>query len=191
MIHHEEAPAPPDVPARRPGHGDGAAVPRRHDPGALGAGRGAAVPVRRDLHAERHLPAAVASGHGRQRLRVQADHAAARAVSQPPGDDQRDEGAGRQPRHGRRAHGRQRGVAERHRPGHRAWRSSSIQSKKIDRPVHRRHDRRGHAAALARGRHRRHGHVGRRLRRLSRACSSTRSPGATTRARCRWRSTRA
>ena len=42
---------------------------------------GAAVPVRGDLHPERHLSAAVASGHGRQRLRVQADHAAARAVS--------------------------------------------------------------------------------------------------------------
>ena len=37
----------------------------------------------------------------------------------------------------------------------------------VDRPVHRRRDRRRHAAALARARHRRHGHLGRRVRRLS------------------------
>ena len=50
-------------------------------PALVGAGRKRAVPLRRDLRAERHLPAAVASGQDRQRLRVQADHAAARAVS--------------------------------------------------------------------------------------------------------------
>ena len=83
---HEEAPAAADVPPRCPRRGDGDAVPRRDDSGALGAGHGAAVPLRGDLHPERHLPAAVASGHDRQRLRVQAGHAAARAVPQPPGD---------------------------------------------------------------------------------------------------------
>ena len=88
------------------------------------------------------------------------------AVPQPPGDDQRDEGAGRQPRHGRRAHGRQRRVAQRHRPGHREAKFV-VKSKKSHRPVHRRHGGRGHAAAVARGGHRGHGHVGRRVRRLS------------------------
>ena len=43
---------------------------------------------------------------------------------------QRDEGARRQPRHGRRAHGRQRRVAERHRPRHRAGEVLVVQSKK-------------------------------------------------------------
>ena len=43
------------------------------------AGVEPAVPVRGDLHPERDLPAAVASGTGRQQLRVQADHAAARS----------------------------------------------------------------------------------------------------------------
>ena len=189
-VRHEEAPASPDVSPRRPGRVGRDAVSGRDGSGAVGAGRQAPVPVRRDLRSERHLPAAVASGHDRQRLRVQADHAAARAVPQPPGDHQRDEGARRQPRHGRRAHGRQRRVAERHRPGHQAGEVRG-RVEEEHRSVHRRQGGRGHAAAIARGGHRGHGDVRRRVRRLSRACSSTPSRGATTRARCPWPSTRA
>ena len=150
----------------------------------------AAVPLRRDLHAERHLPAAVASGDGRQRLRVQADHAAARAVPQPPGDHQRDEGAGRQPGHGRRAHGRQRRVAERHRPGHRAG--------EVRRPVE--EDASTSTSPTRSPRTRRCARSRSAPRTWARrpapatairACSSTPSRGATTPARCRWPSIRA
>ena len=119
-----------------------------------------------DLHPERHLPAAVASGDGRQQLRVQAGHAAARSLSQPPRDPQRHEGARWQPGHGRRAHGRQRRVAQRHGPCHGDGEVRRA-VEEVDRPVHRRQDRRGHAAAVARSGHRGHGHVGRRMRRLS------------------------
>ena len=87
------------------------------------------------------------------------------AYPQPPGDHQRHEGARRQPRHGRRAHGRQRRVAQRHRAGHRDGEVRRA-VEEVDRPVHRRRDCRGHAAAVARSGHRGHGHVGRRVRRL-------------------------
>ena len=86
---------------------------------------------------------------------------------QLPGDHQQDEGAGRQSGEWRRAHGRQRGMAERRRAAHPAGELHGDPVEEDDRPVHRRQDRRRYSAAIASGRHRRHGNVRRRLRRLS------------------------
>ena len=58
MYRHAEAPAPADVPPRRPGRDGRDAVPGRDGSRARGAVSEAAVPVRGDLHPERDLSAA-------------------------------------------------------------------------------------------------------------------------------------
>ena len=163
---HEEALTAADVPPR--GDGDDArdAVPRRDGAGTLGAIEGAADALWGDLHPERHLPAAVAPGDGRQQFRIQAGDAATRSLSQPPRDHQRHEGARRQPGHGRRAHGGQRRVAQWHGSRHGDGEVRRAVAE-VHRPVHRRQDCRGHAVAVARSGHRGHGHIGWRMRRLS------------------------
>ena len=120
---------------------------RCHDSRAVGAVQSAAIPIWRNLCAERHLPAAVASGQDRQRLRIQADHEAARTVSRLPGHHQQDEGAGWKSGERRRPHGRQRGMAERHGSADQAGELHRDPVEEDHRSVHRRQGRRRHAAA--------------------------------------------
>ena len=123
---------------------------------------------------------------------VQAGDAAARAVPRSAGHGQQDEGAvGRvgAPRAPAPRSSTASGPVAQPRGHERRLREDPVEEDR--RSVHRRQGGRRYAAALDRGRHRGHGHRGRAPATASRAPSSTRSPGATTRARCRSASTRA
>ena len=77
VVHHEEAPAAPHVPARHGRHA-GAAAARLDDSGGHAAGqdRGAAEePLLRHLHPARRDDGQVDAGDGRQRLRLHRDAA--------------------------------------------------------------------------------------------------------------------